>query len=107
MCYLLFSNDKNLEPPAILQCDTSGEYLPFYFYDWRDAIHYLQWCNANKLLTEEHNSYKEWSEIYSYNEEEFVGDLNEFRCDKNDSNKWIVFTTLKEINGTNKTYNFV
>lgn len=102
---LLFSKDKNKEPPGILQCDTSGEYFPFYFYDWRDVIHYIQWTNDNFIKKDkkynETKLYEEWSKKYGYDdEEEFTGDLNEFRCDKNDPNKWTVFTTLKNIDGS-------
>lgn len=92
---LLFTKDKSKEPSGILQCDTSGEYYPYYFYDWRDAIHYIQWClNQNK---HGHKSFKQWSEIYGYDEDEtFNGDLNEFR---NCNDPWIIFTSIGVVTG--------
>lgn len=97
---LLFSKDKNIEPGGILQCDTSGEYFPFNFRDWRDGVHYIQWCLHNKKKYS-HESFNIWSELYGYDdEEEFTGDLNEFRCKKSDEYKWIVFTSCCEINGS-------
>ena len=97
---VLFSKKKEIEPPAILQCNKSGEYLPFYFFDWRDAIHYIQWCEKNNKNNGGDESFDEWKELYGYDEEEkFQGDLNEFKCKKNDKSKWEVSTTLKDIKG--------
>lgn len=100
---LLFSKDKNSEPEAILQCDTSGEYLPFYFFDWRDSIHYIQWCLNNNLSSADIKSFEQWGKKYGYNDkEEFNGNLNEFRCDENDNDndEWVVFTTIGDIDGS-------
>lgn len=92
---LLFTKDKSEEPPGILQCDTSGEYYPHYFYDWRDAVHYIQWClNHGKYG---HEAFSQWSEQYGYDEDEtFNGDLNEFR---NSDDPWMVFTSVGVITG--------
>ncbi len=93
---LLFTRVMTTEPAGILQCDTSGEYLPFYFNDWREAIHYIQWSNNKKLNSREHETFEEWSEKYGYSgdEEEFNGDLNEFKSKQGKSNEWIVWTVL-------------
>jgi hypothetical protein len=81
---LLFSKDRTKEPPGIFQCETSGEYFPYYLYVWRDGVHYLYWCEFKKLNPRQHSSYTQWSKIYGYDrEEEFVGNLNEF-IDRND-----------------------
>jgi hypothetical protein len=86
---LLFSTDKNTEPPGILQCDTSGEFYPFYFNDWRDAVHYIQWCKQQNN-GREHNMFNKWSKLYGYDEDEtFIGDLNEFKTNESDS--WCVW----------------
>jgi hypothetical protein len=76
---LLFSRDCNTQPGSILQCDTSGEYLPFNFFDWRDAIHYLLWAETRGTDPRNHTNFSSWCEIYGYDsDEEFNGNLNEF-----------------------------
>ena len=76
---LLFSKDQNTQPGSILQCDTSGEYLPFNFFDWRDSIHYLLWTESQKINPREQTTFSSWCETYGYDsDEEFNGDLNEF-----------------------------
>ncbi len=98
---LIFTKNRDVEPPAILQCDTSGEYFPFYFFDWRDAIHYYQWCQHNNKEYSQHDTFQEWCELYGYDEnEEFNGDLNEFKCNKNDENKCIMDTTNGIVSGS-------
>ena len=42
----LFSKNRNIEPSAIIQCDTSGEYYSYTFFDWRDAVHYINYRNT-------------------------------------------------------------
>lgn len=76
--------------------------MPFYFYDWRDAIHYIQWKkNYDIKKHDETKLFQEWSKKYGYDdEEEFTGDLNEFRCEKNNPDKWTVFTFFTNINGS-------
>jgi len=54
---LLFSRDQNVQPGSILQCDTSGEYLPFNFFDWRDAIHYLLWAETQGTDPRNHTTF--------------------------------------------------
>jgi hypothetical protein len=92
---LLFSQDKNKEPPGLLQCDTSGEYYPYYFNDWRHAVHYIQWCvHQNNRCTD--IMFNEWGKLYGYDEEEeFNGDLNEFKT--NDKDSWGVWVCGKII----------
>jgi hypothetical protein len=76
---LLFSRDQSTQPGAILQCDTSGEYFPFNFFDWRDAIHYLLWTETQKINPRKQETFSSWCEIYGYDsDEKFNGDLNEF-----------------------------
>lgn len=76
---LLFSRDHDTQPGSILQCDTSGEYLPFNFVDWRDSIHYLLWAETQQVDPREFITFSSWCEIYGYeSDEEFNGDLNEF-----------------------------
>ncbi len=89
---LLFSKDQNTQPASILQCDTSGEYLPFNFFDWRDSIHYLLWTEFQKINPREQTTFSSWCNIYGYDsDEEFNGDLNEFgNCD----NLPTVFTSI-------------
>jgi len=92
---LLFSTDKNEEPPGILQCDTTGEFYPFIFNNWRDAIHYIQWCKQQNN-GREYDMFNKWSKLYGYDEEEtFIGDLNEFKTD--DSDSWCVWVYGKTI----------
>ncbi len=76
---LLFSRDQSTQPGAILQCDTSGEYFPFNFFDWRDAIHYLLWAETRKNNPRKQKTFSSWCEIYGYDsDEEFNGNLNQF-----------------------------
>jgi hypothetical protein len=76
---LLFENNKNIEPGGIIQCDTTGAFYSFEFYNWRDAIHYIKWTYFNNVELLD-KTFLKWSEIYGYNEdEEFNGDLNEFK----------------------------
>lgn len=98
---LLFSTDKSKEPGGILQCDTSGEFLPFVFEDWRDGVHYIQWCNNKNKKCEKSTSFNEWSDLYGYHEcEEFTGDLNEFQSTgEDDPNNWFIFTSVCDVNG--------
>lgn len=92
---LLFSKDQSNEPPGILQCDTSGEYYPHYFYDWRDAIHYINWRNSLNTNELEHKLFHKWSVLYGYDEDEkFNGNLNEFRTDEDE---WMIFTSIGTI----------
>lgn len=92
---LLFTKNNKSEPPAILQCDKSGEYFPFYFFDWRDSIHYLLWCESIGYNFKEHKTFNEWSDKYGYDsDEKFSGDLNEFRCKKNKQDKISIDTTI-------------
>jgi len=89
---LLFSKDQTKEPPAILQCSVSGEYLCYNFVDWRDAVHYLLWCSYNKFDARNDAIFTVWCATHGYGEdEEFVGDRNEFI---NQSDKVFVFTSL-------------
>jgi hypothetical protein len=89
---LLFSKDQSKEPPAILQCSVSGEYLNYSFDDWRDAVHYLFWCSYNKFNPQNDSNFDTWRATYGYQEEEqFVGDRNEFI---NQPVKVIVFTSF-------------
>jgi hypothetical protein len=92
---LLFTKNKSEEPPGILQCDTSGEYYHYYFYDWRHAVHYFQW-SLNKRESET-QLFREWSTTYGYDEyESFTGDLNEFRVSED---PWIIFTSIGTVKG--------
>ena len=89
---LLFSKNQSKEPPAILQCSISGEYLNYSFDDWRDAVHYLFWCSYNKFNPRGDSNFDTWRETYGYSEEEeFVGDRNEFI---NRSDEVTVFTSF-------------
>ena len=66
------------EPPAILQCDKSGEYFPFHFQVWKDALHYLSWAEQFNEEPRKHESYELWCEEFGYyDEEEFRGDHND------------------------------
>jgi hypothetical protein len=96
---LLFDRDKNKEPPGILQCDSSGEYFPYYFFDWRDSIHYLLWCNATNKKFDMVKNYNEWCTTYGYDENElFNGDLNEFRSSIDKSDEFIqIYTSIGDI----------
>lgn len=92
---LLFSKDTSKEPPGILQCDTSGEYYPHCFNDWRHAIHYIRWRLTQNIGKNEHNVFREWCKTYGYYEyEEFTGDLNEI---KTNDDSWIIFTSIGTI----------
>ena len=77
---LLFSLDVTQEPPAIIQDDTSGEYYPYYFNNWKHAVHYLLWCRKNDK-DPGNKSHRLWDNKYISDEDdyEFIGDLNEFR----------------------------
>ena len=78
---LLFANNKNIEPGGIIQCDTTGAFYSYEFYDWRDAIHYIKWTYFNNVELSD-KTFLKWSEIFGYDEdEEFNGDLNEFKYD--------------------------
>ena len=80
MIMLLFTRDQTSEPEAILQDDTSGECLPDHFYDWRDAIHYLNWVRVKEYSIYEPDTYEEWATKYGYmDDEEFNGDRNEYK----------------------------
>lgn len=69
--------DEDHEPPAILQDEYTEEIYPFDFHDWRDAIHYVQWCRLNKLFIGD--DFYTWSHQYGYNDfGRFMGDLDEF-----------------------------
>lgn len=101
---LLFVKNMKFEPPAILQCDTSGEFFPFFFNDWRDAVHYLFWCRKNEKNCREMEIYNEWSDLYGYNEEEkFTGDLNEFK--KIDDFDELIFTSIGNIKSSSNLKN--
>lgn len=94
---LLFTKDTSSEPCGILQCDKTCEYYPFYFLDWRDGIHFLRWCEYNKKKKLTQQVFNEWCIKYGYDEnEEFNGDLNEFRCEKTEPNKWYITTSHLE-----------
>ncbi len=89
---LLFSKDQTIQPGAILQCDTSGEYFPFNFFDWRDSIHYLLWAETQEFDPREQTTFGAWCDIYGYeSDEEFNGDLNEFA---NYNNLPTIFTSI-------------
>lgn len=91
---LLFTKNKSREPEAIIQDDTSGEYYPFYFKDWRDAVHFLQYVYLKKKSLVTMELFKSWSEKYGYHEEdEFIGDLNEFHK-KWKKNKILISTNV-------------
>ena len=78
---MLFSKDITREPPGIFQCNKSGEYFPFYFFDWRDGVHFIQWCKHTNVM-ESTKSFNMWCKKYGYDENEiFNGDLNEFKYD--------------------------
>lgn len=69
--------DEEREPPAILQDEYTEEIYPFDFYDWRDAVHYVQWCRLNKLFIGD--DFYTWSHQYGYSDfSRFMGDLDEF-----------------------------
>ena len=82
---LLFSKNKTKEPPGILQCYSSGEYFPFYFYDQKDVIHYIQWTNNyhenNNKINNKIKLFQKWSNKYDY-DQILTDDLNEIRCEK-------------------------
>jgi hypothetical protein len=97
---ILFSKNQTKEPPAILQCSISGEYLKYKFDDWRDAVHYLFWCKYNSFDAGNHAFFDVWRSTYGYEEEEqFVGDRNEFI---NRPNELTVFTSFHESRLTNR-----
>jgi hypothetical protein len=81
---LLFTRKENKNQPGAILCDdTSGEFYPWVFYDWRDAVHCINW--TKKL---NHDTYILWCEQYGYYDEEcFLGDLNEFRGE----DEWVIF----------------
>lgn len=93
---LLFEQDTNVQPGAILQCDTSGEFISNRFDDWRDAVHFILWCTANEFNPRQHKIYNKWMEIYGYDEDEegklhFNGDYNEFiKCNSD----YYVYTSI-------------
>jgi hypothetical protein len=83
---LLFirKNEHNDQPGALICDDTSGEFYPWTFYDWREAVHYIVWANKNI----NQDTYTIWCEQYGYYDEEcFVGNLNEFKG----TDEWYVF----------------
>lgn len=100
---LLFTTDKTIEPSAILQCDTTGEYFPFVFNDWRDAIHYLKWSESKNYNNGKSKTYQKWCDKYGYSEEEeFTGNLNEFNSDDSDDSNdsddcSTIFTSIMDI----------
>lgn len=95
---LLFCKDRTTQPPAILQCDTSGEYFPYFFVDWRDGVHYIYWCKVNSLNPKQNSIFNKWSKINGYEEEgEFIGNLNEF-IDRPD--EITVFTSIGVVNSS-------
>ena len=67
---------------AILQINKTGEYLPYYFAYWKDAVHFSVWESIN--YSNEYNTcktYRIWYELYGYdNNEKFYPKLkyNEF-----------------------------
>jgi hypothetical protein len=93
---LLFSKTQSSEPAAILQCGTSGEYFPFYFVDWREGVHYLFWCDSNGSNPREHDSFDTWGSAYGYDEEEFIGNLDEF-VGSDCLDPFVVFTSIGDI----------
>lgn len=67
---------KTGEPSAILQC--SGEYFQL-FSSWKYAVHFLAWQQLkHKLKADFDTRYQKWLSTY-LDEEEFKGDLNEFK----------------------------
>lgn len=97
---LLFSKNQSTQPPAILQCGTSGEYFPYFFVDWRDGVHYIFWCESNSKEPRLDESFETWRSAYGYDEEEeFVGNLNEF-VSSSSSDPFSVFTSIGSISST-------
>jgi hypothetical protein len=93
---LLFEKDFTKQPAGILQCDTSGEFLPYVFFNWLDAVHFLIW-KQNKSSLQIETAYYDWCETYGYDtDEKFNGNLNEFHTnnDSNCQNDWIIFTSV-------------
>ena len=90
---LLFIRNKKIQPSAIIQDETSGEYHSQHFNDWRDAIHFIGFLykNIGKLrLSDFDKSYNYWSNKYGYDEDGiFNGNLNEFM-----NNDMCYFTTI-------------
>ena len=76
---LLFSKDTNTEPPCILKCDTSGEYLPYYFMSWKDSIHYLSWAQFTNKEPRKDLTHTLWKQLFCNDDDEFTGDYNQFR----------------------------
>jgi hypothetical protein len=89
---LLFTRNKNSEPGALISCSTSGEFFPYYFRDWKDAVHYINWSQNLK-----NDGFNEWCEQYGYEDDDecFNGDLNEFSMISDSNNKknseWTIF----------------
>jgi hypothetical protein len=85
---LLFTRNNCHEPGALISNNTSGEYLPYHFYDWRDAVHYINWSQNLK-----NDNFDEWCDKYGYSENEsFEGNLNEFRSySTENNNEWTIF----------------
>lgn len=92
---LLFIKDKKLQPGAIICDATSGEYHSQYFFDWRDAIHFIGFFNKDRTIENNRTpnfdeKFELWSMKYGYDEDEkFNGNLNEFMCNDID-----YFTTI-------------
>ena len=80
---LFVKNSENGEPPAILQCNISGEYLSYFFNSWKDAIHFLSWTKKTNQEPREYDIYDMWKETFM-DEEEFIGDYNQFRTLKDE-----------------------
>jgi hypothetical protein len=103
---LRFERSRSSEPSAILQDDTTGNYLPYDFYDWRDAIHYLNWVYSKSLSVYKQRTFDRWATSYGYmEEEEFSGDLNENRKLTVDTSIGIIPHTIDINNLSAWTYN--
>lgn len=74
---------KKGEPPAILHYDKSGEYYSYFFENWKEAVHFVAWIeiqeNDKNEKKETEIYFKEWRDKYFDENEEFIGDLNEYQ----------------------------
>ena len=69
--------DEDREPGAIVQDEYTEEIYPFEFFDWRDAVHYVQWCRINKLFIGD--DFYTWTHQYGYQDfGKFCGEYDEF-----------------------------
>ena len=78
----LFCKNKEEEPRAVIQSTITGYIGAFIFNSWKDSVHYLLWCNKYNKNGLNDDIFNEWCDKYGYYEdEEFIGNYNEFRTD--------------------------